>query len=62
VTINYGQFINVTLNFLLVGFAVFLLVKFVNRVRAAPAAEATPPAEDVLLLRDILDELKRTRA
>ncbi len=62
VTINYGQFINVTLNFLLVGFAVFLLVKFVNRVRATPAAEAPPPAEDVLLLRDILDELKRTRA
>ncbi len=62
VTINYGQFINVTLNFLLVGFAVFLLVKFVNRVRAAPPAEAPPPAEDVLLLRDILEELKRNRA
>lgn len=62
VTINYGQFINVTLNFLLVGFAVFLLVKFVNRVRAAPPAEAPPPAEDVLLLREILEELKRTRA
>lgn len=61
VTINYGQFANVTLNFLLVSFAVFLLVRFVNRVRATPAAEP-PPAEEVLLLREILDELKRTRA
>jgi large conductance mechanosensitive channel len=62
VTINYGQFLNVTINFLLVGFAVFLLVKFVNRVRATPPAEVPPPAEDVLLLREILEELKRTRA
>jgi len=62
VTINYGQFFNITLNFLLVGFAVFLLVKFVNRVRATPPEEVPPPAEDVLLLREILEELKRTRA
>ena len=58
------MFINVVINFLLIAFAVFLLVKFVNRVRAQPPApaEAPPPAEDVLLLREIRDELKRGRA
>ena len=63
-TINYGAFINVVINFLLIAFAVFLLVKFVNRVRASLVGmpEAAPPPEDVVLLREIRDELKRTRA
>jgi large conductance mechanosensitive channel len=61
-SLNYGQFVNVTLNFLLVGAAVFLLVKAVNRMRAAPEPEAPPPTDEVLLLRDILDALKRPRA
>ena len=65
-TLNYGLFINVVINFFLIAFAVFLLVKFVNRLRAqmVRAAEETvaPPAEDVLLLREIRDELKRSRA
>ena len=66
VTLNYGLFINVVINFFLIAFAVFLLVKFVNRMRAQMAGEkdaaAAPPPEDVLLLREIRDELKRTRA
>lgn len=66
VTLNYGLFINVVINFLLIAFAVFLLVKFVNRLRAqmarAPEPPAAPPPEDVLLLREILEELKRGRA
>ncbi|BCS33957.1 large-conductance mechanosensitive channel [Luteitalea sp. TBR-22] len=64
VTLNYGQFINLVLNFFLIAFAVFLLVKFVNRVRAQlVGATAEPPtSEDVLLLREIRDELKKGRA
>ena len=66
VTLNYGLFINVVINFFLIAFAVFLLVKFVNRMRAQMATEkdaaAAPPPEDVQLLREIRDELKRTRA
>ena len=65
VTINYGMFLNVVINFVLIAFAVFLLVKFVNRVRAqmsGPEPDAAPPPEDVLLLREIRDELKRARA
>ena len=63
-TINYGRFINAIFNFLLIAFAVFLLVKFVNRIRAQLVGmpEAAPPPEDVVLLREIRDELKRTRA
>ena len=63
-TINYGAFINVIINFLLIAFAVFLLVKFVNRVRASliGVPDAAPPPEDVVLLREIRDELKRSRA
>ncbi len=63
VTLNYGLFINVVINFLLIALAVFLLVKVVNRVRAQLLGQAkeAPPPEDTLLLREIRDELKRPR-
>jgi large conductance mechanosensitive channel len=64
VTLNYGVFINVVINFVLVAFAVFLIVKAVNRARMKMLGEApvAPPPDEVLLLREIRDELKRTRA
>ena len=65
VTLNYGLFINVVINFFLIAFAVFMLVKVVNTARAQMARakdEATAPPEDVQLLREILAELKRPRA
>jgi large conductance mechanosensitive channel len=62
VTLNYGAFIQTTIDFLIVAFCVFLLVKAVNSMRrpapAAPAAPAEPPA-DVKLLTEIRDLLKR---
>jgi large conductance mechanosensitive channel len=63
-TVNYGLFINVVINFVLIAFAVFLLVKVVNRLRAQliGAPDTAPPTEDVVLLREIRDELKRARA
>ncbi|CAB3755541.1 large conductance mechanosensitive channel protein MscL [Paraburkholderia solisilvae] len=64
---GYGSFATVVLNFLILAFIVFLLVKFINKLREleatkeeAPAAPAAPP-EDVLLLREIRDELKDQR-
>lgn len=46
-TLNYGLFINSVLNFTIVAFAVFMLVKQVNRLAAAPApAEAPAPSKD----------------
>lgn len=57
-TINYGVFINAVINFLIVAFAVFLLVKQVNRVMKKPeAAPAAPPRSEVLL-EEIRDALK----
>jgi large conductance mechanosensitive channel len=58
-TINYGVFINAVINFLIVAFAIFLVVKQLNRMKQeAPAAPAATP-EDILLLREIRDSLKR---
>jgi len=59
VTLNYGQFVNTIINFAIVAFSLFLVVRWINRL-AAPkvAAEAAQAAEDVQLLREIRDILK----
>jgi large conductance mechanosensitive channel len=58
VTFNYGIFINICISFLIVAFAVFLLIRMINRMQAAePAAAVTP--EEVVLLREIRDSLKK---
>lgn len=60
VTWNYGLFINTIIAFLIVAIAIFMLVKAVNKAKKAepPPAPAAPP-EDVLLLREIRDSLKK---
>lgn len=45
-TINYGLFLNAVINFLIVAFAVFLLVQQVNRLFSKPAAPAAPAMKD----------------
>lgn len=56
--VAYGSFLTVALNFLILAFIIFQMVKAVNRLRRAtpPAPAATP--EDVVLLREIRDALK----
>ncbi len=56
-TINYGLFLNAVIDFLIVAFAIFLLVKQVNRFKRQAPPAATP--EDVQLLREIRDLLKQ---
>jgi large conductance mechanosensitive channel len=61
VTLNYGTFIQHVVDFVIVAFAVFLLIRAVNAMqRTQEAAPAPPPAppEDVLLLREIRDALR----
>jgi len=60
VTWNYGIFINTIIAFLIVAFAIFMLVKAYNKAKKAepPAAPPAPP-EDVMLLREIRDSLKK---
>ena len=59
----WGNFVTVALNFVILAFIIFLMVRAINRLRrqsAPPAAadEPAPPPEDVLLLREIRDSLR----
>ena len=61
----YGSFLTVSINFVILAFIIFMMVKAVNRLKqqevaaAAEPAAPPPPAEDVLLLREIRDALKK---
>ena len=55
--LKYGAFLQTTIDFLLIAFVIFLVLKAYNRVRAPAAAAATP--EDIVLLREIRDSLKK---
>jgi large conductance mechanosensitive channel len=58
----YGNFLTISLNFLILAFIIFQMVRLVNIARkseAAAPAEPPPTPEDVLLLREIRDNLKK---
>ena len=59
----YGSFITVAVNFIILAFIIFMMVKQMNRLRReappAPAPAPAPTPEDVLLLREIRDSLKK---
>ena len=57
--LGFGQFISVAVNFLIVAFVMYLLVRFIQRLNKAEEAKPSAPAEDVVLLREILEELKK---
>ena len=61
--IKYGAFINTAIDFVIIAFAIFLAIKAMNRLKRAeppPApAEPAPEPEDIKLLREIRDALKR---
>jgi large conductance mechanosensitive channel len=59
----YGNFLTVAVNFLILAFIIFVMIKQINRLKReapepAPAAPAAPP-EDIVLLREIRDSLKK---
>ena len=56
----YGNFITIVLNFVILAFVIFMMVKQVNRLKKAEVAAApVAPAEDIVLLREIRDSLKK---
>ena len=60
----YGSFLTIVVNFIILAFIIFMMVKQMNKLRkaeeAAPAPEAPAPTpEDIVLLREIRDSLKR---
>ncbi len=61
VTINYGLFINSVINFTIVAFALFMVIKAMNKLKKKEAAAPTPAATpaDVVLLTEIRDLLKK---
>jgi large conductance mechanosensitive channel len=59
VVIGIGEFLNTVIQFVIVAFAIFLLVKAVNRLHRKPEAAPAATPEDVLLLREIRDSLKK---
>ncbi len=70
VTLNYGNFIQVTVDFLIVAFCIFLVVKAINKAKEAAAKKEEAPAEpeapapkpdDVVLLEEIRDLLKNQK-
>ena len=57
--LGYGQFLTTLVNFLIVAFVVYLLVRALQRLRAPADAAAAAPSDEVVLLREIRDELRR---
>jgi len=55
----YGNFITVAINFVILAFIIFVMVKQINRVRGENPATPPPTPEDVVLLRQIRDALKK---
>ena len=56
----YGNFITIAINFLILAFVIFQMVKMVNRMKKAePPPAPAPTPEDVMLLREIRDNLKK---
>jgi large conductance mechanosensitive channel len=58
----YGSFITILINFLILAFIIFQMVRMINKARRSPTREAeepAPPPEDTLLLREIRDALRK---
>ena len=55
----YGNFITVAVNFVILAFIIFLMIKQINKLKDSTEPEAAAPKEEVLLLRDIRDSLKK---
>jgi large conductance mechanosensitive channel len=55
----YGNFITVAINFIILAFIIFLMVKQINRLKKDTLLTPPPPPEDTVLLREIRDSLKK---
>ncbi len=59
VVIGYGAFLNTIVQFIIVAFAIFLVVKAINRIAKKQPPAPKAPSEEVVLLREIRDALKK---
>lgn len=59
----YGNFITVMINFIILAFIIFMMVKFVNSLRRkAEVAPAAAPSEEIMILREISEKLSANRS
>ncbi len=59
VTVNYGAFLNTVINFLIIAFAIFIVIKQLDRFKKKEEKTPEKPTEDIALLREIRDSLKK---
>ena len=59
VTLSYGLFINTVVDFLIIAFAIFMVMKQINRFKKKEDAKVEKESEEILLLREIRDVLKK---
>jgi large conductance mechanosensitive channel len=58
-TLAYGNFITILINFIILAFIIFQMVKMVNKMKKAQPVAAPATPDDILLLREIRDALKK---
>ncbi len=61
ITLNYGLFINAVVDFLIIGFAIFIVVKQINKLKKKEEAKPSKISEEILILREIRDQLKNRK-
>ena len=59
VVVGVGSFINTIIQFIIIAFAIFMVIKAINRFHKKPEAAPAGPSEEVLLLREIRDSLQK---
>ena len=59
VAVQYGAFIQAVVNFIIIAFFLFMLIKAMNSTKKKEEATPAAPAEDIVLLREIRDALKK---
>ena len=59
VLVQYGAFIQTIVDFMIIAFGVFIVIKIMNRLKKAEAAAPAAPADDIVLLTEIRDLLKK---
>lgn len=58
-SVKYGNFLSAIIKFIVIAFVLFLFIKGVNRIIKKKEAVTAPPTEDILLLREIRDALRK---
>ncbi|MFH1947453.1 MAG: large-conductance mechanosensitive channel protein MscL [Candidatus Magasanikbacteria bacterium] len=59
ITINYGLFINTIIDFIIIAFSIFIVIRQINKFKKKEEQKPSEPNEEVLLLREIRDNLKK---